>query len=314
MRRLFPVYVRIPVILTIAFFALEYFIDSGEKFAFMVYPSVVMVLCLIAFILIAMEYVANAFDSITYQIMTEEQRKEYDQRNKASLKLTQSPMYKKLMKALTKSKSIEEEHELLLDHEYDGIRELDNVLPPWWTSLFYACIIFSIGYMAYYHLFGGETQHEEYVRKNTEALAAIEEWKKTAPDLVNAENVITLTDEASINAGKVIYTESCAVCHLADGGGSIGPNLTDDYWILGGGIKEIFHTISEGGRPGKGMIPWKTELSPLQIQQVSSYILTLVGTTPAVGKEAEGELWINEDSNQAVEEELEENAEVAAQN
>ncbi len=313
MRKLIPVYIRIPVILIIVFVALEYFIDSGDKFAFMVYPSVAIVLGLVVFILIAMEHVGHAFDNITYNIMTEEQRKEYDKQSKASLSLTQSPTYKKLMKALTKTRSIEEEGELLLDHEYDGIRELDNVLPPWWKYLFYATIIFSIAYLGYYHLLGGETQHEEYVRKNSEALTEIEEWKKTAPDLVNAENVVVLTEAADLSAGLVIYTESCAVCHLADGGGSIGPNLTDDYWILGGGIKEIFHTISEGGRPGKGMIPWKTELSPLQIQQVSSYILTLVGTTPAVGKEPEGELWIDENSTQAVEEELEENAQVVVQ-
>src|SRR5690606_38919440 len=130
--------------------------------------------------------------------------------------------------------------------------------------------------------------------KNNEALLAIEEWKKTAVDLVDASNVVAMTDESNLAAGKAIYLEKCAVCHLADGGGSIGPNLTDNYWILGGGIKEIFHTVSEGGRDGKGMIPWKTELKPSEIQQVSSYILTLVGTTPAVAKEAEGELWVQE--------------------
>jgi cytochrome c oxidase cbb3-type subunit III len=85
-------------------------------------------------------------------------------------------------------------------------------------------------------------------------------------------------------------------CHLADGGGSIGPNLTDEYWILGGGVKNIFHTISEGGREGKGMIPWKSELKPLQIQQVASYIISLGGTTPAQGKEPEGEIWKEEES------------------
>lgn len=294
MRKLIPVYVRIPLIMTIAYFAMEYFIDSGDKPAYMVYPAVAIFLGALLLVLIAMEVVFNAFENITYSIMTEEQRKEYDEKNKLNLDITQSATYKKIMQALTKSKSIEQESELLLEHEYDGIKELDNVLPPWWKYLFYATIVFSFVYLGYYHIFGGENQIQEYERKNNEALLAIEEWKKTAVDLVDASNVVTMTDESNLAAGRTIYMEKCAVCHLADGGGSIGPNLTDDYWILGGGIKEIFHTISEGGREGKGMIPWKTELKPVQIQQVSSYILTLVGTTPAVGKEPEGEIWVQE--------------------
>ena len=299
MRKLIPVYVRIPLIMAVAYFAMEYFIDSGDKPAFMVYPAVPIFLGALLLVLIALEVVFNAFENITYSIMTEEQRKEYDKKNEVNLDFTQSAWYKKTMKALTKSKSIEEEGELLLDHEYDGIRELDNVLPPWWTSLFWGCIIFGIGYLGYYHLFGGEDQIAEYERKNSEALLAIEEWKKTATDLVDASNVVAMTDDSNLAAGKNIYMERCVACHLADGGGSIGPNLTDDYWILGGGIKEIFHTISEGGRDGKGMIPWKSELKPSEIQQVASYILTLKGTTPAVAKEAEGDLWVEEGAETA---------------
>ncbi|HSP41163.1 MAG TPA: hypothetical protein VLN46_07000, partial [Gillisia sp.] len=79
-----------------------------------------------------------------------------------------------------------------------------------------------------------------------------------------------------------------------DGGGGIGPNLTDENWILGGGIKNIYHTISEGGRAGKGMIAWKSSLSPSEMQQISSYIITLQGTTPAAPKEPEGDIWTEE--------------------
>jgi len=278
---------------------MEYFIDSGDKPAYMVYPAVSIFLGILLLVLIAIEVVFNAFESITYSIMTEEQRKAYEEKNKINLDISQNATYKKVMQALTKSKGIEEEGELLLEHEYDGIRELDNVLPPWWKYLFYGTIIFSFVYLGYYHVFGGENQIQEYERKNNEALLAIEEWKKTAVDLVDASNVVAMTDESNLAAGRTIYMEKCAVCHLADGGGSIGPNLTDNYWILGGGIKEIFHTVSEGGREGKGMIPWKTELKPVEMQQVSSYILALVGTTPAVGKDAEGELWIQEGAENA---------------
>ncbi len=296
MRKLIPVYVRIPAIMTIAFFAMEYLIDSGDKPAFMVYPAVPIFLGALLLILIAIEMVYDAFERITYSIMTEEQRREYDEKSKASFDITQSATYKKVMKALTKSKNIEEEGELLMEHEYDGIRELDNVLPPWWKYLFYVTIIFGFIYLGYYHLFGGENQIQEYERKNNEALLAIEEWKKTAVNLVDADNVVAMTDEANLAAGRAIFAERCVACHLADGGGSIGPNLTDDYWILGGGIKEVFRTISEGGREGKGMIPWKTELKPVEIQQVASYVLTLRGTTPAVAKDPEGELWVSEDT------------------
>ena len=307
MRKLIPIYVRIPLIMAIVFMVLEYFIDSGDKPAFMVYPAVPIFLGALLLILIAIEVTADAFENLTYSLMNEQQRKEYEKKNKINLDITKNRSYQKMMKFLTKSKSGEEEGELLLDHDYDGIKELDNELPPWWVYLFYICVFFGIGYLGYYHLFGGENQIQEYERKNSEALLAIEEWKKTAKDLVDASSVVAMTDDSNLAAGKAIFMEKCAVCHLADGGGSIGPNLTDNYWILGGGIKEIFHTVSEGGRDGKGMIPWKTELKPSQIQQVSSYILTLVGTTPAVAKEAEGELWIQEETeeNQPVKEQPE---------
>jgi len=108
--------------------------------------------------------------------------------------------------------------------------------------------------------------------------------------LLTAENVEQLTDAASLESGKAIFQTNCIACHMADGGGGIGPNLTDNYWILGAGIKNVYQTISEGGRSGKGMIPWKTTLSPEEMQQVASYVLSLQGTTPANPKDPEGEL------------------------
>jgi cytochrome c oxidase cbb3-type subunit 3 len=100
-----------------------------------------------------------------------------------------------------------------------------------------------------------------------------------------------LTDQSSLNEGYKIFQASCAVCHTADGGGSIGPNLTDEYWILGGGIKNVYTTISNGGRPGKGMISWKASLRPTEIQQVASFVLSLRGTTPNNPKDPEGDKW-----------------------
>ncbi len=124
-----------------------------------------------------------------------------------------------------------------------------------------------------------------------EAKIALEEYKKTAPDLMDVDKVTLLTEASELAKGKAIYQVNCVACHKADGGGQIGPNLTDQHWILGGGIKNVFHTISEGGRAGKGMVAWKTMLKPTEIHQVASYVLSLQGTNPADGKAAEGEVW-----------------------
>jgi cytochrome c oxidase cbb3-type subunit 3 len=198
-------------------------------------------------------------------------------------------MYKKLLG----SKPIEEEGEIILDHNYDGIRELDNKLPPWWVYMFYATIVFGLVYMVRFHIFDDYTQDEEFLTEITLAQQEIEEYKKTAKGLVDVNTVELLTEATDINAGKAIFETNCVACHMADGGGGIGPNLTDQNWILGGGIKNVFNTISEGGRDGKGMIAWKQTLKPLEMAQVASYVLNFQGKTPANPKAPEGEIWID---------------------
>ena len=115
--------------------------------------------------------------------------------------------------------------------------------------------------------------------------------------MVDVTTVTLLTESSDLSAGKNIFTQNCVACHKADGGGGIGPNLTDEYWILGGGIKDVFQTISEGGRDGKGMVSWKSELKPLEMAQVASYVLQFQGTIPAEPKAAEGEIWINPENS-----------------
>jgi cytochrome c oxidase cbb3-type subunit 3 len=106
-----------------------------------------------------------------------------------------------------------------------------------------------------------------------------------------------LTDPTDLDEGKSIFMANCIACHRADGGGQIGPNLTDNQWILGGGIKNVFHTINNGGRDGKGMISWKTNgLKPKQIQKVASYVLSLQGSNPKDPKAPEGEVWVDENA------------------
>lgn len=202
--------------------------------------------------------------------------------------------YYHILKSWTKAKPIETEEEIILDHNYDGIKELDNSLPPWWVYMFYASIIFAAVYLVRFHVFDGDSQEVEYEKAVAQARIEINKYKATATDLITAENVTLLTDANDLNRGKAVYNLNCASCHLADGGGSIGPNLTDEYWILGGGIKNVFTTVSKGGRDGKGMIAWDKTLKPEDIAKVSSYVVSLQGTTPEKGKAPEGEKWSEE--------------------
>jgi len=291
MKKLIPVYIRVPVIFFTVFGAMEFFIDSGDRPAFIKYPMLTLFLFVFLFILIAIEITMNAVYNITYSIMTDEQRKQLD--DATNLSLTETEWYKKLMKKLTKSEPLESEASLLMDHDYDGIKELDNNLPPWWVYLFYGCIGFAAVYLIRYELMGADNQEMEFQKEMAQARIDIEEYKKTAPDLMDEKTVVLLTEESELAKGKTIFETNCVACHRADGGGQIGPNLTDDHWILGGGIKNIFHTISNGGRDGKGMVAWNAMLKPTEIQHVASYIISLKGTNPKDPKAPEGDIWID---------------------
>ncbi|MDY0090234.1 MAG: cbb3-type cytochrome c oxidase N-terminal domain-containing protein [Flavobacteriaceae bacterium] len=292
MKKLIPSYVRVPLIFFLVMGAMEYFIDSGEKPAFIEYPMVGLFLIVFLFLLIAIEIVIGAVDNVTYHLLSEEQKKQLEEAN--SLHFTETKFYKYWENKLTSSKSIEEETDVMLDHDYDGIKELDNVLPPWWVGLFYITVIFAVVYMVRFHIIKDYTQEEEFQREMEIARVEVEKYKLTAPDMLDKESVVLLTDATSLAQGKSIYDINCVACHKPDGGGSIGPNLTDEYWILGGGIKNVFNVIMEGGRDGKGMVSWKSIIKPADIQKVASYVLTLQGTNPPDAKEAEGDKWVDE--------------------
>ncbi|MBE99411.1 cbb3-type cytochrome c oxidase N-terminal domain-containing protein [Flavobacterium coralii] len=292
MKKLIPVYVRVPVLFALVFMALEYFIDSGDRPAFLKYPMVSVFLFVFLFLQIAIEIVISAIDKVTYAMLTEEQKQKLAEAESISIK--ESAWYKKLKGFFGKSAPVEEEGSVMLDHNYDGIKELDNVLPPWWVYLFYGTILFGVVYLVRFHIVGDYNQKEEFEQEMAEAKLAVEEYKKTAKDLIDAETVTLLTDAGELEQGKTIFEANCAACHRADGGGTIGPNLTDEYWILGGGIKNVFHTITEGGRDGKGMVAWKGTLKPSEIQLVASYVLSLQGTNPVDAKAPDGDVWKEE--------------------
>jgi cytochrome c oxidase cbb3-type subunit III len=289
MKKLIPSYVRVPVIFAAVFAAMEYFIDSGEKPAFIEYPMVSLFLGVFLFLLIAIEIVVSAVDKVTFHLLTDEQKKQLEEAQSFSFADS------KLMKMLTRSKDIEEEADVMLDHDYDGIKELDNVLPPWWVYLFYGCIIFAAVYLVRFHVIGDYTQAEEYEKEVALAEEAHAKYLLTAPDLVNVDNVELLTDAASIAEGKKVYeANNCISCHGQNLEGGIGPNLVDANWINGGGVKNIFRLVSEGSTNNPVMAPWKDVIKPSDIQKLASYIVSLGGTNPANAKEAEGEVWVDE--------------------
>lgn len=199
--------------------------------------------------------------------------------------------FEKLYEWAVGLKPLEKESDILLDHNYDGIRELDNSLPPWWLAMFYISIVVAVGYVAYFHYFDfGPLQAEEYAIEMKWAEERKQSILAMKADLVNENNVIAFVDDTHIAEGKTIFIRSCAACHGQLGEGGVGPNLTDNYWLHGGDIKSIFKTVKYGV-PQKGMIAWKTQLTPSAMQEVSSYILTLVGNTPPNPKAPQGVLF-----------------------
>ena len=191
-----------------------------------------------------------------------------------------------------KLRPVAQEAELDLGHTYDGIRELNNRLPPWWIYGFYLTIVFAGIYLWRYHIsHSAPSSKQEFEIAVAKGDAQVEQYLKIKGDNVDENTVTMLTDAADIEAGKTIFTNpvNCVPCHRADAGGVVGPNLTDDYWLYGGSLKDVFKTIKYG--TNKGMKSWKDDLSAKQIAQVASYVKSLHGTNPPNPKEQQGELY-----------------------
>ena len=172
---------------------------------------------------------------------------------------------------------------LIKGHSYDGIQELDNDLPPWWKWLFYLTIVFAIIYSIRLFIF-----HSDDLVQAREYEIVVDNNAKENPE-ASSFNVVLLTDPADIAAGKETWTKICSACHLVDGGGLVGPNMTDNYWIHGNTVSDLYNVVTNGIIE-KGMIPYKSQLSDQARLQVVSYVLTdLVGTTPANPKAPQGD-------------------------
>lgn len=244
-------------------FALNYIApgESEEKSLWLIVEnSDIYALLIIDFLLLLVVlYLKRLFNSFYYMVYS---RKEKVVKNKT-----------KVTKVLTDAVPIEEEASILMDHEYDGIRELDNNLPPWWVWGFYLTIIFSFVYIFHYHFFRtGDLQTAEYDKSVATAQKEIDAYLKSQAMNIDETNVTLMTEAAALGEGKSIFTTNCTVCHK-DGQGDIGPNLTDKFWIYGNDIKDVFKTIKNG--TSNGMPEHASKLNPIQLQQVSSYVLSL---------------------------------------
>jgi len=186
-------------------------------------------------------------------------------------------------------KPLSEEKDLVMDHQFDGIVELNNPIPAWFMWLFYSTIVFAFVYLAYFHVLGiGKMQEEEYEVEMAAAKTEREAFLATAANNIDENSVKVSADAGVISAGMAIYNINCVACHGDKGQGTVGPNITDEYWLHGGKVTSIFRTIKYGV-PEKGMISWEKTLTAKQISDVSNYIISLKGTNPANGKAPQGD-------------------------
>jgi cytochrome c oxidase cbb3-type subunit III len=205
----------------------------------------------------------------------------------------QPSFWSKLTQKLNASVPVEKEKDIDLGHNYDGIRELDNHLPPWWTWLFYATIAWSAVYLVVYHVsFSLPLSAEEYQAEVDAAELEKKKFMAAQPQLaIDPEKLEYDADVKIIARGEKIYTINCAPCHRNDGGGNqIGPNLTDPYWLHGGTVKNVFATVNNGFVE-KGMPAWGKTMSQGDVRDVAFFIMSLQGTTPADPKAPQGDLF-----------------------
>ncbi len=192
-------------------------------------------------------------------------------------------------KVLTDRVSMDEEGSILMDHDYDGIQELDNNLPPWWKWGFYASIVFAVIYLFNYHVVGwGDLQYTEYAKDSLQSEIEKAAYLESQAMSVDENSVTLMTEIGDLASGENLYSQYCVACHMDKGQGNIGPNLTDDYWIHGGSIQEVFSVIKYGAQ--NGMKSWQDELNPIQMQQVASYVMSLELVAPPEGKDPQGDL------------------------
>jgi cytochrome c oxidase cbb3-type subunit III len=249
---------------------------------------VLVVVVLVAFVAIYLFQIIN--------MLADQAEKE--KAKKLGIVYTPKPsLWNKFIDQLNAAVPVEKEKDIEMDHDYDGIKELDNHLPPWWKWLFYGCIAWGLVYLVVYHI--SDTlplQLDEYQQEISIADEQARKLKASQPQEAIDENTLVFSDDkVLIEKGKAVFASfNCASCHKADGGGNtIGPNLTDDYWLHGGEIKNIFATV-KNGVVEKGMPAWGKSMSPQDVKSVVFFVMSLKGTNPDGAKAPQGLLYKEE--------------------
>ncbi len=207
-------------------------------------------------------------------------------KKKEEEKVAPEKAFKKINQVLSDVVPIEEEHTILMHHEYDGIRELDNNLPPWWVWMFFATVIFAVVYLLNYHVFKtGDSQVKAYEKEIKRSEKEVKAYLSKMSMNVDETNATLMAAAGDLDKGKAIFETNCVTCHNPKGEGNIGPNLTDKNWIYGYDIKEVFKTVKTG--TPNGMPEHNSKFNPVQIQQVASFVLSL---KEVKGKEPQGDI------------------------
>lgn len=275
-----------PLVLFASFFANAQSVESQPSFFEQYQLEIVLGLAAVVSVVALLSLIA-----VLYALKALLDIKMKKEAAEAGLAVEEVSFWRKFWNKMNDAVPIAEEETILTDHAYDGIKELDNRLPPWWLYGFYFTIAFGVFYILNFHVFKtSDLQADEYEKEMAQAEEQVQAYLASLDNLIDESSVEFTEEAADLSAGQEIFTGKCAACHGNQGEGGVGPNLTDKYWLHGGEVKDIFKTIKYGV-PAKGMISWKAQLSPKEIQQVSSFIYTLEGTTPPNPKEPQGELF-----------------------
>ncbi|MCO6357754.1 cbb3-type cytochrome c oxidase N-terminal domain-containing protein [Roseivirga pacifica] len=256
--------------------------NGGMSDTTMMYMALGLAILVSVLVLVVAVYVLQLLRAFVNLQMTEEQK---------AARADEPGYFARLWAKWNDFKPMEEEQDIMLDHDYDGIKELDNHLPPWWKGLFYLTIVYAVVYLLIFHVFKTAPLQEEQYEREMAAAEALRASKEA--DLVvdfDEETVTPTEDPAELADGQKFFETQCALCHKADGGGLAGPNLTDKYWKHGGSMSDVYKVI-KNGVPNTAMISWESQLNPVRIRNVASYLLTLQGTNPPGALPPDGELY-----------------------
>ncbi|MCP4291536.1 MAG: c-type cytochrome [bacterium] len=175
----------------------------------------------------------------------------------------------------------------VMEHEYDGIQEFDNKLPNWWLWIMWGSMVFGLLYWLVFHTLEiRDLPKGDFETEMRLADEAMFERMKNNP--VTNESLMALVEmPAKVTEGREMFVKFCVACHLDDGRGLVGPNLTDNAWIHGCEPMNLYDIVSKGVA-AKGMPSWINQLGPGGVQTVTAYVMTIRNSN-IKGKSPEGD-------------------------